>query len=143
MEEEPKKKHAGGRKKIVLDLNLIAKLATIHCTKDEIANFVGVSTDTLNRNHQFCAIYKRSIEEGRMSLRRLQWSKAQDGNVTMLIWLGKQYLGQADKTDITTGGKEFGNEAIRINDAALQRSLVVLRDAGCLRPLEATEQSKN
>jgi hypothetical protein len=41
------------------------------------------------------------MEEGRMSLRRLQWKKAQEGNTTMLIWLGKQYLGQSDKQELT------------------------------------------
>lgn len=30
----------------------------------------------------------------RMRLRRAQLRLAMDGNVTMLIWLGKQYLGQ-------------------------------------------------
>jgi hypothetical protein len=34
-----------------------------------------------------------------MSLRRLQAKKAAEGNVTMLIWLGKQYLGQSDRQE--------------------------------------------
>ncbi len=31
-----------------------------------------------------------------MSLRRRQYSAAMDGNSTMLIWLGKQWLGQKE-----------------------------------------------
>lgn len=36
--------------------------------------------------------------EGKSSLRRLQWKAAQKGNSAMLVWLGKQMLGQKDKT---------------------------------------------
>ena len=34
-----------------------------------------------------------------MSLRRQQFKSAEAGNVTMQIWLGKQYLGQTDKVE--------------------------------------------
>ena len=37
----------------------------------------------------------------RTSLRRWQYEKAKDGNVAMLIWLGKQLLGQRDRIDET------------------------------------------
>ena len=32
----------------------------------------------------------------------MQWKSAEDGNVTMQIWLGKQVLGQAEKQEVTT-----------------------------------------
>lgn len=35
---------------------------------------------------------------GRVSLRRSQWQAAQKGNAALLIWLGKQYLNQKDKS---------------------------------------------
>jgi hypothetical protein len=35
-----------------------------------------------------------------MSLRQWQLKKAKEGNVVMLIWLGKQMLGQQDKTQL-------------------------------------------
>lgn len=35
-----------------------------------------------------------------MSLRRAQMKLAESGNATMLIWCGKQYLGQTDKVEI-------------------------------------------
>ncbi len=35
-----------------------------------------------------------------MSLRRKQWRAAEEGNTTMLVWLGKQYLGQKDKSEM-------------------------------------------
>lgn len=35
-------------------------------------------------------------EKEKIQLREKQWELAMDGNVQMLIWLGKQYLGQKD-----------------------------------------------
>lgn len=91
---------AGGRPKIILDYDKIEKLAMIHCTQEEIATIIGVSVDTLQRDPQFCGIYKSGLDKGRSSLRRLQWKAAEAGDKTMLVWLGKQLLGQRDKQDI-------------------------------------------
>lgn len=90
-----------GRPKIKLNYGVIEKLALIQCTQAEIASFLGVSTRTLERDENFCQIYKKGLEKGQMSLRRLQFRKAQEGNVPMLIWLGKQYLGQRDKAELS------------------------------------------
>jgi hypothetical protein len=49
---------------------------------------------------------KRKI--GRISLRRKQWEVATAGNIPMLIWLGKQYLDQKDRHEVT------GTEPIEI-----------------------------
>jgi hypothetical protein len=38
-----------------------------------------------------------------MKLRRRQIRAALDGNITMLIWLGKQYLGQRDQVYVEIG----------------------------------------
>ena len=32
----------------------------------------------------------------------MQWKAAESGNVSMLIWLGKQMLGQSEKQEIQT-----------------------------------------
>ena len=56
---------------------------------------IGVSIDTLK--NRFSAIIQQGKEEGRRSLRRLQWAQAERGNTTMLLWLGKQMLGQRDR----------------------------------------------
>ena len=42
---------------------------------------------------------KKGFESGKASLRRKQYEVAMGGNCTMLVWLGKQYLGQTDKID--------------------------------------------
>lgn len=88
------------RPKIEIDYNLCETLAKIQCTQEEIANVLGVSTRTLQRDEEFCRIYKKGMEQGKMSIRRQQFKSAENGNVTMQIWLGKQYLGQRDRSEI-------------------------------------------
>ena len=93
--------HVGGRPKIELDPAKVEALAALQCTFDEIASGLGVSTDTLDRrraeNPEIAEAIKKGREEGTRSLRRLQWEAAEKGNVTMQIWLGKQWLKQSDK----------------------------------------------
>ena len=36
-------------------------------------------------------------DKDKAKLKELQWMVAEQGNVQMLIWLGKQYLGQTDR----------------------------------------------
>ncbi len=86
----------------MIDWDLVQKLAHIQCTQTEIASTAGVSVDTLHRHPEFAEVYKRGAEGGRKSLRRMQFESATKGNVVMQIWLGKQYLGQADKQLVDT-----------------------------------------
>jgi AraC-like DNA-binding protein len=84
-----------------IDADVVTALAKIHCTYEEIAAVVGCSTDTLKR--RFADRIEKGREAGKASLRRLQFEKAEEGNPTMLIWLGKQHLGQADESRIKVG----------------------------------------
>ena len=92
-----KQKKSVGRPKKELDTDLIEKLASIFCTNEEIASVVGCHADTLADN--FSDHIKKGKEKGKMSLRRRQYEKAMSGHTTMLIWLGKQYLGQKDRIE--------------------------------------------
>ena len=83
------------RPKFKIDYEMVEKLAGIQCTQQEIASFLGCSVDTLQRDETFCGLYKKGQENGKMSLRRMQF-KIAEKNPTMAIWLGKQYLGQKD-----------------------------------------------
>lgn len=91
-----------GRKPIEINEEQVTRLAAIGCTNEEIASVVGCSHDTLVRR------FKELLAEGRLqgkaSLRRKQFELALSGNTTMLIWLGKQVLGQADKQEILQTG---------------------------------------
>lgn len=100
----PKQGHqgeGGGRPRFEIDYDLADRLAQIQCTQEEIAAAMGCSVDTLMRDEKFCGIYKSGIENGRTSVRRQQWKALEEGNTTMLVWLGKQYLGQREKNEIT------------------------------------------
>jgi len=88
-----------GRKPIEIDVALMERLASIHCTMEEMASILGTSVDTLER--RYAENIKAAKDKGKSSLRRLQWAAAQSGNVTMLIWLGKQLLNQREKSEET------------------------------------------
>lgn len=100
-----------GRPKKEIDYTTVEKLANIQCTQDEIASFLGISTRTLQRDEQFMELFNRGRENGKMSLRRMQWKHAEK-SVPMAIWLGKQYLGQRDKVEYTDDGMKAINENI-------------------------------
>lgn len=99
---QPQKKR--GRPPIQLNMELVEALAAIQCTDEEIAATLHVSVDTITRRKQdpeFCTALQAGKARGRASLRRLQWAAAKNGNIPMLIWLGKQMLGQRDKFEET------------------------------------------
>lgn len=79
------------------------KLCQIQCTKSEIAGFFDCSEDTIENRvreatgEKFSAVYKRLSAPGKISLRRQQFKLAEKEHAQMLIWLGKQYLGQSEK----------------------------------------------
>lgn len=81
-------------------------LCSLQCTLEEIAGFFKCSTDTIERwckrtyNEGFADIYKVYSQNGKISLRRLQFKLAEK-SYAMAIWLGKQYLGQTDKIEAT------------------------------------------
>ena len=81
------------------DLKQVRVLAELGCTHDEIARLLGICRKTVERR----ADIKEAIEDGqaemKKSLRRMQFQKAREGNVAMLIWLGKQLLGQRERID--------------------------------------------
>ncbi len=82
------------RPKKVIDVKLVEKLAAIHCTIAEIADICEVSRDTIER--RYAALIAKARAEGKMSLRKYQWEAVKKGNVSMMIWLGKQLLDQRD-----------------------------------------------
>lgn len=89
------------RKKLDIDVEQIETAAAIGCTQDEIAILVSCSVRTLQSRQDLREAYDRGLARMRKSLRRLQWEKAEEGNVTMMIWLGKQILGQKDRVEET------------------------------------------
>lgn len=85
----------------------VLKLAKLGCTNGEIGDFFGVSDETIRT--RFLDVLALGRANQKISLRRYQWRSAKLGSVPMQIHLGKQYLGQSDKTDVTSGGRPVGD----------------------------------
>ena len=91
-EKEVKRK--AGRPEAKLDVELIEKLAKIHCTPREIGYIMGVDYRTIIKHHN--DLLEKAKALGKMNIRRKQMEVAMSGNPTMLIWVGKQWLTQSD-----------------------------------------------
>ena len=93
------------RPRVEISEDQFKKLCGIQCTLQEIAGFFDCSEDTIENwckrtfKEGFSDCYKKYSQDGRISLRREQYKLAMKGNCSMLIWLGKQYLGQSEKID--------------------------------------------
>ena len=114
-----------GRPKIELDPKQVETLAGLQLSYDEMGAVLGCSPDTLSRN--YADPIKRGRENAKASLKRKQFEVAMKGHVTMLIWLGKQYLGQSDKQETK---HEFRGGVVRvpgIPDSAEEWEAVVRR----------------
>ena len=84
-----------GRNKTVIPEEQVAELARLHCTNKEMADFFDVPLQTFVDNFRDIVTKNRLITKQR--LRKAQLDVAiKTHNVTMLIWLGKQMLGQQD-----------------------------------------------
>jgi AraC-like DNA-binding protein len=106
-----------------IDEKQVFKLAKILCTDEEIAAVLNCSSDTLVR--RFAEPLEKGRQFGRQSLRRKQYQLAMKGDRTMLVWLGKQYLGQQDRVQQEhTGGIQLSHS---VSDA--MRELLCSPDA--------------
>jgi AraC-like DNA-binding protein len=109
-----------GRPKKEIDFEALEKLCMIQCTEEEIAAYFGISIDTLERrineqyNQTFAEYFAQNRGKGKMSLRRAQYTAAMAGNTTMLVWLGKNWLSQTDKQEISHQGDNIIK--VRITD---------------------------
>lgn len=98
-------KNKGGRPKKVIDQEQFEKLCGLQCTLDEMCCYFDCNTDTLEKwcketyNKRFSDIFRIKKGSGKISLRRKQFEVAMAGNSTMLIFLGKNMLGQTDKIE--------------------------------------------
>lgn len=90
-----------GRPLFVPDLKTVEQLSVMMATDNEIAGFIGCSRDTIDELKKRMPEYNEAVDRGRakgkLNLRRKQYEAAiEGGNTTMMIWLGKQMLGQTD-----------------------------------------------
>ena len=74
---------------------IISEMASIGATNKEIAEFIGISDDTLVRNYEIFLLKGRS--KLKIKLRRKIIEVALRGNVAMLIFLAKNFLQMTDE----------------------------------------------
>ena len=102
MKKTPDDKTKVGRPKLNIDGEKISKWISYGATVKEIADVENCSEDHIHK------VFRDKIIKGKaernMRLRKAQIELALGGNCSMLIWLGKQYLGQ----------KESGIEPMRM-----------------------------
>lgn len=99
------------RPRIEIDKEQFEKLCSIQCTLIEIAGYFNCSEDTIEKwckreyKKNFTDVFKQKRGVGKISLRRSQFRMAET-NPTMAIWLGKQYLGQTEKQEVSVSVKD-------------------------------------
>jgi len=82
-----------GANQTVVDPNEVYKLSMIGCTDSEIADWFVINVQCLREN------FEPELSKGRAGLKqkiRMYQIQMAEKSAPMLIWLGKQYLGQSE-----------------------------------------------
>ena len=105
------RKNKTGRPKFEINWKHVDEMIAAGCVGTEIAAYYGMAPDTLykqcDRTHQmtFSAYLQEKRPRGDALLRMAQFDEAiRKRDRGMLIWLGKQRLGQSDKEEVAHKG---------------------------------------
>lgn len=126
-----------GRAKIPIDWDLVDKFLVMGGTGAQIAAQIGVHPETLynrcvsDRGATFTDYSYMMREKGNLHLLGKQYSLAMKGDKSLLIWLGKNRLGQSDKIE------QKVDSSIEVS----QKSILELPDNG-RRKLELSNDSQ-
>lgn len=99
--DKPKRR---GRPPINIPVAKIEAFCQIHATDEEIAAHFCCSRRTIARLRKkpaYAQAFEKGYADGKISLRRAQYQEALKGSPSMLIWLGKQLLGQRERFEHT------------------------------------------
>ena len=83
-----------GANKKVVPPDEVYKLAAFGCSIEEMADWFGINRETLKYN--FMEYINKGRADVKQRIRNAQIRLALSGNAVMLIWLGKNMLGQSD-----------------------------------------------
>lgn len=95
----------------------VDKLLMCHCSVTQAAHSIGISDDTLRRRikEKYDCLpkeYKKlKAASGKANLKVKQYEEAMGGDRSMLIWLGKQWLDQKEKSEIK---QQNTNETVNV-----------------------------
>lgn len=109
---------------------LLHNFGKMNCTREEAAAALGVSRVALwaflDKNPELAEQFEAGLDVGKLKLRRLQWRLAEQGNATMLIWLGKQILKQLDQPPKDS---EVTRESIEALRSEFERKLASIAES--------------
>jgi hypothetical protein len=94
VEERRTKNPNMGAPRASIDFKQLIKLAELGASMEEMAQFFNVHKSTISRRYR--DVIAQAKAGTKMKLRARQLQAAMDGDKTMLVWLGKQMLGQSD-----------------------------------------------
>lgn len=109
----------------IVKVEEVEKLCGMQCTQAEIANWFGVSKQAIEQRAAdetklyeyaldsgekveltFREIMDLGYSKGKISQRRALLQAISAGNVTAMIWFGKQYMGQHDNMNLQHSGPD-------------------------------------
>ena len=88
-----------GRPKAHIDLKQVEDLASIGCTQEDIATWLGVGRSTLLASEDFKTAYRKGQEVQKTSLRRKLFQMAMNGNVKALLFACERDLGMVQRIE--------------------------------------------
>ncbi len=94
-----------GPKEVELDWTRLDQYLELGARCLDCSEFLGVSEDKIQKdirkkhNMTFSEYREKKLSKMRMKLLQKQFDVAMQGNVSMLIWLGKNLLNQSDKIE--------------------------------------------
>lgn len=135
--QQPEQRRGPGRPKKPVDWKIFEAFCKLQATQEEICDALSISHEALNQKiaehygdaddgkpYNFLKIHKEIGAEGLISLRRAQFQNAIDRkSAVMQIWLGKQYLNQTDRNDLTSGGGKITGIQIVVEDEQTKTDL--------------------
>ena len=117
-----KQKKPVGRPQSVIDKERFEDLCKVQCTQKQICSVLNIDHKTLNKwckkeyGSTFEDVFDVLREGGLGSLRMTQF-RMSETNPTMAIWLGKQYLHQADDPSRLAKGEAVESKLAAFLDA--------------------------
>ena len=118
----------GGRPKKPIDWKEAERLCVLQCSEIEIADWFYVSVDTLARrlkdekSQSFKEFFNLHRVGGKIALRRNMF-KMSEKHPSMAIFLAKNWLGMAERTEISGEGGEPIRHVIEVIDQETKKGL--------------------
>ena len=121
-----------GRPRAEIDWAIVDEYLQAGTDGASIAAAFGINPETLydacqtTHNIGFSDYKQQKRAVGLDNLRVKQYQVAMSGDKSLLIWLGKQYLNQSDRNDVTTQGERLNTPTFVINN---ERSAEAMKKA--------------